>query len=226
MILLIDNYDSFAHNLARYFQRLGQQVKVVRNDEVDVAGVEQMSPDAIVLSPGPCTPSEAGVSLDLVKTTYEHVPIFGVCLGHQTICAALGGKIIRASEPMHGRSSKICHDGEGVLTGVPPVFEAARYHSLVVDEASLPTELQVTARTADGTIMAVQHRELQVFGVQFHPESILTNMGFPLLSNFLTLACLDAPVPAPLFSSELRASAPRPLQMPKRPVAFQEADPL
>jgi anthranilate synthase/aminodeoxychorismate synthase-like glutamine amidotransferase len=188
--------------------------------------VGELSPAAIVLSPGPCTPTEAGVSWEVVRTFCGRVPMLGVCLGHQAICAALGGQIVRADEPMHGRASQIMHNGQGVFAGVPQAFEAARYHSLVAEEKSLPPELAATAHTADGTIMAVEHRQHPVVGFQFHPESILTDVGFLLLANFLRLAGIEVPAVLPSFASERRTLSPRPLAMPRRPVAFQEGEPL
>jgi anthranilate synthase/aminodeoxychorismate synthase-like glutamine amidotransferase len=197
MILLIDNYDSFVHNLARYLRRLGQATEVVRNDAIDIAGVRDRRPDAFVLSPGPRTPNQAGCSLAVVREFWPNIPILGVCLGHQTIAAAFGGRIIRAAEPMHGRTSLVLHDGTGLFAGLPNPLTVCRYHSLVVDPASLPDCLQVTARTPDGTIMAVQHRQRPVIGVQFHPESILTDGGLALLAAFLRLARIDCTVPMP-----------------------------
>ena len=170
MILLIDNYDSFVHNLARYIQRLGQETRVVRNDATSLAGIRRLQPSAIILSPGPCTPSEAGCSLDVVRVLSGEVPILGVCLGHQTIAAALGGKVVRAKEPVHGRVSQVWHCGEGVFAGLPSPLTVGRYHSLVVEENSLPPELAVTARTDDGVVMALSHQQHPVIGVQFHPE--------------------------------------------------------
>lgn len=215
MILLVDNYDSFVFNLARYFQRLGQQTLVVRNDALDVAGVRAMRPDAIVLSPGPCAPNQAGVSLELVRSLHRELPILGVCLGHQTIAGALGGNVIRAREPVHGRTSQILHNGRGLFAGLPNPLSACRYHSLVVEEASLPPELEVTARTADDTVMAVAHRDLPVVGVQFHPESILTDCGYELLASFLRLAGLN---PAASPADERPRTAARPA--PSAPVTF------
>lgn len=202
MILLMDNYDSFVFNLARYFRRLGQETRVVRNSEVDAGEVWRMRPDAIVISPGPCTPREAGCSLEVVRQLYERVPILGVCLGHQTIAAALGGRIVRAAEPVHGRSSTIQHDGRGVFTGLPNPIVAARYHSLVVEETTLPPELEISARCPDGTIMSLRHRFQPVVGVQFHPESILTEHGYAVLSGFLRLAGLQPVEPAPTIAAE------------------------
>lgn len=221
MILLIDNYDSFVHNLARYVQRLGEETRVVRNDAVSVAEIRRMKPDAIVLSPGPCTPTEAGCSLEVVRELTGEVPILGVCLGHQTIAAALGGKVVRAKEPVHGRSSEVRHGGEGVFAGLPNPLTVGRYHSLVVEEKSLPPELDITARTADGTVMALTHRQHPVVGVQFHPESILTRGGYELLANFLRLAGLPPPHEFPPFASEAppdEVAAASPL--PSRPVTF------
>ncbi|HPM81254.1 MAG TPA: aminodeoxychorismate/anthranilate synthase component II [Candidatus Anammoximicrobium sp.] len=185
MILLIDNYDSFVHNLARYFRRLGQETVVVRNDAIGLDDIPQLQPRAIVLSPGPCTPHEAGCSLELVRRFHATIPLLGVCLGHQTLAAALGGRIVRAPEPMHGRISQVLHDGRDLFDGLPNPFPACRYHSLVVDEASLPPCLAVTARTASGVVMALRHRELPLIGLQFHPESILTPSGYVLLARFL-----------------------------------------
>ncbi len=185
MILLIDNYDSFVHNLARYFRRLGQETVVVRNDAIGLDDIPQLQPRAIVLSPGPCTPHEAGCSLELVRRFHATIPLLGVCLGHQTLAAALGGRIVRAPEPMHGRIRQVLHDGRDLFDGLPNPFPACRYHSLVVDEASLPPCLAVTARTASGVVMALRHRELPLIGLQFHPESILTPSGYVLLARFL-----------------------------------------
>lgn len=203
MILLVDNYDSFVHNLARYFQRLGHETRVVRNDAIDVAGVRALRPDAVVLSPGPCTPERAGCSIELVRDLHEELPILGVCLGHQAIAAALGGRVVRAVEPVHGRASDVFHDSRGIFTGLPNPLRACRYHSLAVEESTLPDCLDVTAHTADGVVMALAHRQLPVVGVQFHPESILTNTGYEMLAGFLRLAGLKAPAPTPGIDSEL-----------------------
>jgi len=219
MILLIDNYDSFVHNLARYFQRLGQETTVVRNDGIDPRAIERLRPAAIVLSPGPCTPTEAGCSLDVVRHFAGRLPILGVCLGHQTIAAALGGRIVRAQEPMHGRASTINHDGRGIFVGLPNPLTIGRYHSLVVDEATLPKKLVVTARTDDGTVMALVHREHAIVGVQFHPESILTECGFEMLAGFLRIAELPIPTPLPAIGTE-RPERVADLPLPKRPVTF------
>ena len=190
MLLMIDNYDSFTYNLVQYLQELGEEVRVVRNDELDVAGIRALQPERIVISPGPCTPNEAGVSLDVLRELSGPLPIFGVCLGHQSIGQAFGGQVVRAGRIMHGKTSMIHHTGRGVFAGLPNPFEATRYHSLVVDRASLPDCLEVTAWTehADGSIeeiMGLRHRSLAVEGVQFHPESILTQHGHDLLRNFL-----------------------------------------
>jgi anthranilate synthase/aminodeoxychorismate synthase-like glutamine amidotransferase len=188
MILLIDNYDSFVYNLARYFRELGCETLVVRNDAVTVDDVRRMDPTAVVLSPGPRTPCEAGISIELVRSLLPDVPMLGVCLGFQAIVAALGASIIRATEPVHGRTSIIQHSGQRIFAGLPNPLEATRYHSLIVDETTLPDELTVTARTSDGIPMAIEHRHRPVFGVQFHPESILTEAGHQLLSSFLRLS--------------------------------------
>jgi len=208
-VLVIDNYDSFVFNLARYFERLGQHTEVVRNTAIDVAGVRAMAPDALVLSPGPCDPRQAGCCLDLVRELHAGLPILGVCLGHQAIAEALGARIVRAAEPVHGRTSQVFHDGRGVFTGLPSPLVATRYHSLVVDETSLPPSLEVTARTEDGTVMAIQHRELPVVGLQFHPESVLTEYGYPILAAFLRLARLPVPATLPTIAEELRTAESR-----------------
>jgi anthranilate synthase/aminodeoxychorismate synthase-like glutamine amidotransferase len=221
MLLLIDNYDSFAHNLARYFVRLGQPTHVVRNDAIDVEGVRAMRPAAIVISPGPCTPHEAGASLDIVRKLHEEVPMLGVCLGHQVIAEALGAKIVRASVPLHGQASQVEHDRSGVFKGVPSPLAVGRYHSLVVDPQSLPRDLRATAWTGDRVLMAFQHARLPVYGVQFHPESILTQHGYDLLANFLRHADLEVhTTTSELAANELtHAPQPRP-PLPARPVTF------
>jgi anthranilate synthase/aminodeoxychorismate synthase-like glutamine amidotransferase len=206
MILLIDNYDSFVYNLARYFERLGHSTRVIRNTAIDPVGVGRLRPSAVVLSPGPCAPERAGCSLELVRTLAEELPMLGICLGHQTIAEAFGGRVIRAREPVHGRGSWVRHNGRGLFAGLPNPLMAGRYHSLVVDEASLPGCLEVTARTDDGTIMAIEHRELPIVGLQFHPESILTECGYPLLANFLRRAGLAAPDELPGIESELQTA--------------------
>lgn len=188
MILMIDNYDSFTWNLVQYFFELGAEVEVVRNDAIDLDEVERRAPTAVVISPGPCTPNEAGISVPLIQRFGGKLPILGVCLGHQSIGAALGGEIVRASRIMHGKSSPIRHEGAGVFRGLPQDLEATRYHSLVIAPESLPECLDVTAWTHDGderVIMGVRHREWLLEGVQFHPESILTPEGKALLGNFL-----------------------------------------
>jgi anthranilate synthase/aminodeoxychorismate synthase-like glutamine amidotransferase len=192
MILLIDNYDSFVFNLARYFRRLGHDTLVVRNDVIDVEGVRSLRPAAVVLSPGPCAPRQAGCSLDVVRQLHRELPMLGVCLGHQVIGEALGAHIVRALEPVHGRTSPVFHDGRGIFVGLPNPFAACRYHSLVVEEASVPACLEISARNEEGLVMAVRHREYPVVGVQFHPESILTEHGYLMLAAFLHLAGLEA----------------------------------
>ena len=190
MLLLIDNYDSFVYNLARYLAELGCETKVIRNDAMNVATVRLLKPQAIVISPGPCTPNEAGISIELIRQLSISIPILGVCLGHQAIAAAFGGNIIRAPEPVHGRTSLIEHSGTGLFKDLPSPLKVGRYHSLIVDEATLSPELIITARTEDGIPMAMQHRTRPLYGVQFHPESVLTVAGRPLLANFLRLAGL------------------------------------
>lgn len=186
MLLMIDNYDSFTYNLVQYFGELGEDVRVVRNDEIDLAGVAALKPDHIVISPGPCTPTEAGISVPLINAMAGKVPLLGVCLGHQSIGQAFGGRIVHARQLMHGKTSPIHHADLGVFRGLPNPFTATRYHSLVIDRDSLPDCLEITAWTEDGEIMGVRHRTLAVEGVQFHPESVLTEHGHALLKNFLT----------------------------------------
>ena len=191
MILMIDNYDSFTFNIVQYLGELGADVVVKRNDEVSIDEIEKLNPDRIVISPGPCTPNEAGVSIDVVKNFYQKKPILGVCLGHQTIGQAFGGKIVSAKRIMHGKISKINHDGDHLFKNIQQNFTATRYHSLVIDEESLPDSLIITARTDEGEneseIMGIRHKEYRLFGVQFHPESILTESGHKLLENFLNV---------------------------------------
>jgi anthranilate synthase component 2 len=186
MLLMIDNYDSFTYNLVQYFGELGEEVKVVRNDELTVDEIDALKPERIVLSPGPCTPNEAGVSLAVIERFKGRVPILGVCLGHQAIGQAFGGKVVHAKTLMHGKVSRIHHEGRGVFQGLPTPYEATRYHSLAIERDTCPGELEVTAWTDDGEIMGLRHRSLPVEGVQFHPESILTQHGHALLRNFLT----------------------------------------
>jgi anthranilate synthase/aminodeoxychorismate synthase-like glutamine amidotransferase len=188
MLLLIDNYDSFTYNLAQYLGELGAEVRVERNDAVSVDEVAKLGPRRIVISPGPCTPNEAGISLELIARLAGKIPILGVCLGHQAIGQAFGGKVVRAPRVMHGKTSPIEHDGSGLFRGIASPMQATRYHSLVVEPESLPPSLKVTARTAEGEIMALQHQSLPVWGVQFHPESILTVDGKRLLQNFLEMS--------------------------------------
>lgn len=188
MIVLVDNYDSFTFNLVHYLGELGQTVEVFRNDQIAVDQVQALQPHAIVLSPGPCDPDKAGICLSLIAALGGKIPILGVCLGHQAIGQSFGGHIVRAPSPMHGKVSPILHEGKGVFTSLPSPFQATRYHSLTIAPESLPDCLEVTARTADGVIMGVQHRSFAVHGVQFHPESIATQHGHALLRNFLNLA--------------------------------------
>jgi len=184
-LLMIDNYDSFTYNLVQYFGELGAEVEVFRNDEITVAGVAERRPDLLVVSPGPCSPAEAGISVEAIRHFAGKLPILGVCLGHQSIGAAFGGKIVRAQELMHGKTSEISTTQQGVFAGLPERFTVNRYHSLAIEKASCPPELVTTAWTDDGEIMGVKHRELAIEGVQFHPESILSEHGHALLKNFL-----------------------------------------
>jgi len=185
MILVIDNYDSFTYNLVQYLGELGADIEVVRNDEVTVEDILKKKPDHILISPGPCSPKEAGISVEVIKQLSGKIPILGVCLGHQSIGYAFGGDIIRAGKLMHGKTSQISHDGKGVFKGLPNPFRATRYHSLVIKKDTLPDCLEVTATSEDGEIMGVRHKTLPVEGVQFHPESILTEAGKDLLRNFM-----------------------------------------
>jgi anthranilate synthase component II len=185
MLLVIDNYDSFTYNLVQYFGELGEEVQVFRNDDITLEGVERLNPARIVVSPGPCTPNEAGISVAAIRHFAGKVPVLGVCLGHQSIGQAFGGKIVHAKQVMHGKTSEIRHHNSGVFRGLPGGFQATRYHSLVIERESLPDCLEVTAWTDDGEIMGVRHKTLDVEGVQFHPESILTEHGHAMLKNFL-----------------------------------------
>jgi anthranilate synthase component II len=194
MILLIDNYDSFTYNLVHYLAELGGEIEVVRNDALTVAQIAAKAPQAIVLSPGPCTPNEAGVCLDVIRALGSETPILGVCLGHQAIGQAYGGRVVRAPAVMHGKTSAILHHSQSVFAGLPSPFTATRYHSLIIEETSMPAELEVTARTQDGLIMGVKHRSDPVHGVQFHPESIATEHGHAMLANFMSLAGLKPKV--------------------------------
>jgi anthranilate synthase component 2 len=197
MLLLIDNYDSFTYNLFHYLGELGAEMEVRRNDEIDVQAAMGMRPDAILLSPGPCDPDQAGICLALIAAAAETgTPLIGVCLGHQAIGQAFGGRVVRAEEIVHGKTDLIRHDGRGVFAGIPSPFRATRYHSLIVERASLPAELEITAELADGTIMGLQHRALPIHGVQFHPESIASEHGHRLLRNFLELARVPLRLPA------------------------------
>jgi len=184
MILVIDNYDSFTYNLVQYLGELGRKVEVFRNDKISIEEIRSISPEKILVSPGPCTPKEAGISIDVIRSFSGKVPIFGVCLGHQSIAEAFGGKVIKAENLMHGKTSQIFHDGKTIFKDMPNPFTATRYHSLIVEKESLPSTLEVSAWTKDGEIMGLRHKELQVEGVQFHPESILTREGMKILKNF------------------------------------------
>jgi anthranilate synthase/aminodeoxychorismate synthase-like glutamine amidotransferase len=197
-VLLLDNYDSFTYNLYQYLCELGAEVTVARNDRITVHEVRALRPDQIVISPGPCTPREAGISIDLVQELAGQVPILGVCLGHQAIGAAFGARVVRAPLVMHGKTSSITHDGSALFSGLPNPFTATRYHSLIVDEAGLPDCLAITARSEDGTIMGLRHRHCAVHGLQFHPESILTTGGHRLLANFLGVMSHQSSVISPI----------------------------
>ena len=188
MILMIDNYDSFTYNLVHYLGELGEKVLVFRNDKITIEDVGKLNPDMVVISPGPCTPKEAGISVDLIKEFAGRIPILGVCLGHQSIGYAFGGNIVRAKRLLHGKTSQIYHDGKSIYEGVPMPFEATRYHSLLVEGSSLPAELEMTAWTDEDEIMGIRHKEYLIEGVQFHPESILTKHGKDLLRNFIRIA--------------------------------------
>lgn len=187
-LFMLDNYDSFTYNLVQYFAELGAEVVVARNDEITIEEIEAMDPDLICISPGPCTPAEAGISVDVIKHFAGQIPILGVCLGHQSIGAAFGGNIIRSQQLMHGKTSSITHRGTDVFTDLPSPYTVTRYHSLAIERDTLPECLEITAETDDGEIMAVAHKELPIFGVQFHPESVLSEYGHELLNNFLKYA--------------------------------------
>ena len=187
MLLIIDNYDSFTYNLVQYFGELGAEPVVKRNDEITVAEIEALKPEAVVISPGPCTPKEAGISNEVIREIGPKLPVFGVCLGHQCIGHVFGAHVVRAGRLMHGKTSPILHDNEGVFAGLPSPFDATRYHSLIIDPPTVPDTLVVNAQTAEGEIMGVRHKEYPIHGVQFHPESILTRHGKDLLKNFLRI---------------------------------------
>ena len=198
MILLIDNYDSFVHNLARYVRELGGETMVVRNDEISIVEIGELNPQAIILSPGPCTPNEAGISIPVIQEFAGKIPILGVCLGHQAIGQAMGAEVIRAPEPVHGRVSRISTNKTGLFAGLPREFSVCRYHSLIVSEATLPKSLTVSARTSDGIVMALENTAQRLFGLQFHPEAILSEHGHSLLNQFLQLAGIDTTSPGKL----------------------------
>ena len=193
MLLIIDNYDSFTYNLVQYFGELGAEPVVKRNDEITVAQIGKMQPDAVVISPGPCTPKEAGISNEVIREIGPKLPVLGVCLGHQCIGHVFGANVVRAGRLMHGKTSPILHDDDGVFAGLPSPFDATRYHSLIIDPPSVPDSLVVNARTAENEIMGVRHKEFPIHGVQFHPESILTRHGKELLKNFLVIASNSKP---------------------------------
>lgn len=191
MLLVIDNYDSFTYNLVQYFGELGAEMKVVRNDAIDLDGIRELAPSHICISPGPCTPNEAGISCDVIREFGATTPIFGVCLGHQSIGQVFGGEVVRADRLMHGKTSPVLHTGKSVFAGLPSPITATRYHSLIVKRDTLPDCLEITAETENGTIMGLMHKELPIHGVQFHPESILTEDGMKMLENFLLLGRVD-----------------------------------
>lgn len=192
MILVIDNYDSFTYNLVQYLGELGEEIVVKRNDEIDLEGIAALAPDHILISPGPCSPNEAGISLALIERFKGVIPIFGVCLGHQSIGQAFGGDVVRAEKLMHGKTSAIIHDGRSIFEGIPSPFTATRYHSLIVKRETLPDCLEITAETTDGEIMGLRHKDYLIEGVQFHPESIITENGLSMLRNFLSLRAESA----------------------------------
>src|SRR5690606_31631716 len=192
MILVIDNYDSFTYNLVQYLGQLGQEIVVKRNDEIGMAGIEELAPGHIMISPGPCSPNEAGISLETIEPFKGKIPIIGICLGHQSIGQAFGGEVIRAEQLMHGKTSQIHHDGKSLFAGLPTPFTATRYHSLIVRRETLPDCLEVTAETETGEIMSLRHKEFLIEGLQFHPESIITEHGLRMLENFLQLRVAEA----------------------------------
>jgi len=192
MILVIDNYDSFTYNLVQYLGQLGQDIVVKRNDEIDIAGIEQLAPDHIMISPGPCSPNEAGISLQVIERFKGVIPIIGICLGHQSIGQAFGGEVVRAEQLMHGKTSQIVHDGKSLFEGLPSPFTATRYHSLIVRRETLPDCLEITAETEAGEIMGLRHKEYPIEGLQFHPESIITEHGLRMLENFFKLRTVKA----------------------------------
>lgn len=187
MILVIDNYDSFVYNLVQYIGELGQELRVVRNNKITIPGIEMLAPTHIMISPGPCTPNEAGISLEVIQHFKGRIPILGVCLGHQAIGQAFGGEVIRALRPIHGKTSMVVHDGQGIFSGIVSPLKATRYHSLIIKKETLPSCLSISAQTEQGEIMGVRHREFAIEGVQFHPESILTEHGHAMLQNFLDM---------------------------------------
>jgi anthranilate synthase/aminodeoxychorismate synthase-like glutamine amidotransferase len=194
MILMIDNYDSFTYNLVQYLGQLGQDVHVYRNDEITIDEIRKLAPDTIFLSPGPCTPKEAGITVDVIRELHQYIPIMGVCLGHQSIGYAFGGNVVRAERIMHGKTSQILNDGKTIFKGLPNPFTAGRYHSLLVEKASLPSCLEISAETEDGEIMGIRHHEYPIEGIQFHPESILTPQGKRIIKNFLELILKKEPL--------------------------------
>lgn len=220
MIVLIDNYDSFVYNLSRYLVEMGCETRVIRNDHTTLAQLRSLDPQAVVVSPGPGAPRQAGISVEVVRELGAHIPMCGVCLGHQAVVAAFGGEIVRSGEPVHGRTSLVHHNGQRLFAGVPNPLQATRYHSLIVAPDSLPECLDVTARTEDGIVMAVEHRSRPVFGVQFHPESVLTQCGHQLLANFLELSGIPHTAPPQgdyVGSSELGPTLSPKMSLPDWP---------
>ena len=220
MLLMIDNYDSFTYNLYQYLCELGAEVEVARNDKISLEEIQDMSPEGIIISPGPSTPLEAGISNDVIRQFGPSTPTLGVCLGHQCIVAALGGQIVPASEPMHGRTSEVLHDGQGVFAGLENPLTACRYHSLVAERLTLPSELEVSAWLEDETVMAIRHRSAAVVGIQFHPESVLTAAGYPLLANFLNLYGFKVEKPLPAIDQECQQVVASTPPQTDRPVSF------
>ncbi|MBD3672149.1 MAG: aminodeoxychorismate/anthranilate synthase component II [Planctomycetaceae bacterium] len=224
MLLVIDNYDSFVHNLARYLEELGCETMIVRNDAVSLDEIRELNPAAIILSPGPCTPNEAGLCEAVIREFGPTLPMLGVCLGHQSIATALGGTLRRADEPVHGLTSEVTHSGQAIFANLPQPLKVTRYHSLIVDETTLPESLQITSRTADGIIMSLQHESWPLVGVQFHPESVLTEQGHTILENFLSSAGIPVSEnkQREVFPSQCETEEDWKIFPNMRPVSWQE----